>query len=59
MFSSMLHEMHNGEMPVYNNVQRTNDMSHAMLSPINRILKRENNIATITRSITLHKTVLL
>jgi hypothetical protein len=40
--------MHNGEMPVYNNVQRTNDMSHAMLSPINRILKRENNIATIT-----------
>jgi hypothetical protein len=59
MFSSMLYEMHNGEMPVYNNVQRTNDMSHAMLSPINRILKRENNIATITKSITLHNTVLL
>jgi hypothetical protein len=50
--------MHDDEMPV-NNVQKTNDMSHAMLSPISRILNRENNIATITRSITLHKTVLL
>jgi hypothetical protein len=51
--------MHDDEMPVNNNVQKTNDMSHAMLSPISRILNGENNIATITRSITLHKTVLL
>jgi hypothetical protein len=56
---SRLHKMHDDEMPVNNNVQKTNDMWHAMLSPISRILDRENKIATITRSITLHKTVLL